>query len=266
MEENTIIVNEPLAKTFGWLRVNGTRIPAFDAAEKQTINLEQGESRTLILEGAADIYAELCDNAVLQIVQIREAGSDRTDVSSIKVRCGAGAVFRWYRVVLGGKATYDNCSAELAGDGSRFEANIGYRLEDDDILDVNCEAIHTGKKTESLIKASGVLFDRASKLLRGTIDLRRGCTGAVGNETEDVLLIDDTVRNQSVPVILCSEEDVVGNHGASIGQLDKDLLFYLGSRGMDEESATEMMAKARIDAVIRMIPDEQTRSALLKEE
>ena len=169
-------------------------------------------------------------------------------------------------MILGGRATYDNCSVTLAGAGSRFEANIGYRLEGEELMDMNCEAIHTGKKTESLIRASGVLFDRASKLLRGTIDLRRGCAGAVGNETEDVLLIDDTVRNRSVPVILCSEEDVVGNHGASIGRLDEDLLFYLQSRGIDSEAATELMAKARVDAIIRRIPDGQLRAALLKEE
>ena len=81
-----------------------------------------------------------------------------------------------------------------------------------------------------------------------------------------MLLIDDTVRNRSVPVILCSEEDVVGNHGASIGRLDEDLLFYLQARGIDSEAATELMAKARVDAISRRIPDGQLRAALLKED
>ena len=74
------------------------------------------------------------------------------------------------------------------------------------------------------------------------------------------------IINRDTQVILCSEEDVVGNHGASIGRLDEDLLFYLQSRGIDSEAATELMAKARVDAIIRRIPDGQLRAALLKED
>ena len=63
------------------------------------------------------------------------------------------------------------------------------------------------------------------------------------------------MRNQSVPVILCSEEDVVGNHGASIGRPDEGLLFYMETRGIDEETACEMLAQAKSDSVIGKIPD-----------
>ena len=77
--------------------------------------------------------------------------------------------------------------------------------------------------------------------------------------------MDRTVRNRSIPVILCSEEDVVGNHGATIGRLDEDMIFYLASRGMETEAIYEMMAKAKLDSVIRRIPDEEVRRGLLEE-
>ena len=91
--------------------------------------------------------------------------------------------------------------------------------------------------------------------MRGTIDFCTGCSGSVGNEIEDVLLLSEEVRSQSVPEILCGEEDVVGNHGASIGRPDEDMLFYMETRGVDEETACEMLAQAKIDSVIRKIPD-----------
>ena len=78
--------------------------------------------------------------------------------------------------------------------------------------------------------------------------------------------MDETVHNQSIPVILCSEEDVVGNHGATIGRLDENLMFYLESRGLERDELTEMMAKAKIDNVIRKIPDIALRNELLGEE
>lgn len=72
-------------------------------------------------------------------------------------------------------------------------------------------------------------------------------------------MLDDTVVNQTIPLILCEEEDVEGNHGATIGKLDEELLFYLESRGIPEAEVYEMMAKARIDAISSRIRDEATR-------
>lgn len=106
---------------------------------------------------------------------------------------------------------------------------------------------------------AGVLSDKAKKIFRGTIDFRKGCAGSVGNEKEDVLLLDDTIVNQTIPLILCNEEDVEGNHGASIGKIDEELLFYLESRGISEENVYDMMAKTRINAVCNKITDEETK-------
>ena len=289
------VVNKPLVNTFGWLHVNGTAVEAPEERAGETaVVIGEGGEKTLVLEEASVLRAQLGKDAVLRLIQIRDGageavgdigrahggaaeiddsvaaetgdGAAAAQISDIRVRCGENARFEWYRVVLGGGATYDNCSVELAGEGSSFVAEIGYRLAGGDRLDVNCEAIHTGKKTDSRIHASGVLSDRAFKLLRGTIDLRTGCSGAEGEETEEVLLMDDTVHNQSVPVILCAEEDVVGNHGASIGRLDENTVYYLESRGIPRDAVYEMMARARVDAVIRRIPDEVVRARLLGEE
>lgn len=259
------IVNVPPAKTFGWLHVNGTPLEAPEQGAAADLIVGENETKTVVAENAVRIRASVGENALLRLIQLRRGG-DGTELSDVRVTCGANGRFEWYRIVLGGAATYDNCSVRLAGDGSSFAAELGYRLDGEEKLDVNCEAIHTGKRTESAIHASGALSGTAVKLLRGTIDLQRGCTGAVGNEFEDVLLLDDTVRNQSVPVILCGEEDVVGNHGATIGQLPEELVHYLESRGMERSAICGVMARAKLDAVLRKLPDDALRRELLAEE
>ncbi len=258
-------VNQPLVNTFGWLGVNGTEIEMPVMPPRQTILLQENEKRVVIADRPVFLEAELGRNAELAFIQLRRGGED-TEVSQLRVRCAEKARFAWYRIVLGGSATYDDCSVLLEGTQSSFTADLGYQLQGNEKLDVNCQVIHTGKQTESCITASGVLSDHAFKLLRGTIDLRTGCSGAEGNETENVLLLSDTVHNQSVPVILCSEEDVVGNHGTTIGRLDEELVYYLESRGMEQEAIYALMAKARLDAVIRKLPDRKLRSELLGEE
>ncbi len=258
------LVNEPIAKTFGWLHVNGTEVDIEGSKDPVSLVLAENEERILILGPDADFSAEIPENAVLKLIQL-ERGGGNTSVGKIHVRCGRQARFEWYYVALSGTSAFSECVVKLEGEKSTFLGEIGYRLEGDDRLDVNCEVIHTGKKTESDIQASGVLSSHARKLLRGTIDLRTGCSGSVGNEMEDILLLDETVQNLSVPVILCSEEDVVGNHGATIGQLDENLMFYLESRGIARDAVYEIMAKAKLDAVISKLPDETLREQLLKE-
>ena len=261
------VINTPIAKTYGWLGVNGTETDLPAAVREEKTALAAGETRTVVLETGDESWkweAELAEGAVLRLIQIQTAGGK--NVNDVRVRCGKNARFEWYRVILAGGPVYDNCTAELAGDGSSFEAEIGYRLGGDASLDTNVEAIHLGRKTRSEINASGVMSGESQKILRGTIDLRKGCKGAVGNEMEEVLLLDPRVRNRSVPVILCAEEDVVGNHGATIGRLDENLSFYLQTRGLTPEEVERMMARALLEAVIRKIPDEEIRGRLLETE
>lgn len=73
------------------------------------------------------------------------------------------------------------------------------------------------------------------------------------------MLMDDTVVNKTIPLILCAEEDVEGNHGATIGKLDDELMFYMESRGMNADDIYELIAKSKLEAASRLIPDQAVR-------
>jgi Fe-S cluster assembly scaffold protein SufB len=170
--------------------------------------------------------------------------------------------FRLIQLILGGRNNYYGSFTELSGYKSNLATDIGYIVTGRHKLDMNYVANHNGRKSNCDINASGVLRDSADKLFRGTIDFHRGCGGSTGTEMENVLLMDENVINRTIPVILCDEEDVEGNHGASIGKLDEGLMFYLQSRGLTEEEIYEMMAQARIDAVAAKIPDDEAKAEI----
>ena len=69
-------------------------------------------------------------------------------------------------------------------------------------------------------------------------------------------MLGDDVVNKTVPLILCAEENVVGNHGATIGELDTDTLFYFASRGIDRTAAEAILARAAVERLARMAEDE----------
>lgn len=199
------------------------------------------------------LYLE--EGAKIRLIQIQRLGSGFTFMNDIGALCEEKASLEVIQLILGGKNTYLGCRTALQGRESSVDTDTAYIVEGDGRLDMNYVALHEGKKTRSNMQAGGVLRDHAFKLYRGTIDFKWGAKGAVGNEKEDVLLLSNDVVNQTIPLILCAEEDVEGNHGATIGKLDDELLFYLESRGMNREQIYEMMAMAKVDAVCRKIPD-----------
>lgn len=199
-------------------------------------------------------------NSLLRLVQIQRLGESFTFFNDIDSFCEEGARLELVQLVFGGGNTFQGCTVQLAGRESSFGADIGYLVQGSQRLDMNYAAFHQGKQSKSEINAHGVLKDHAFKLFRGTIDFQTGAAGSEGEEKEDVLLLDDGVVNQTIPLILCAEEDVQGNHGATIGNLDEELLFYLESRGISKKEIYEMMARARLETVCQKIPDGEARA------
>lgn len=214
-----------------------------------------------LIDSNIQVHSEGC----LMLIQVFRGSSDSLIRSRIHAVCAESAHFHLIQLVISGRQNYIDLTAELLGQKSRFDADFSYIADQDHVVDVNYYVPQEGRRTSSRITVSGILKDKAQKTFRGTIDFRKGSAGSVGAEKEDVLLINEGVKNVTVPVILCSEEDVDGTHGASIGKIDPSVLFYLMTRGFSEQKVYTMLAAARLSAAVRQIPDEQIRSSLQQE-
>ena len=76
-------------------------------------------------------------------------------------------------------------------------------------------------------------------------------------------MLGEDVVNKTVPLILCAEENVVGNHGATIGELDEDTLFYFESRGIDKQTAENILARAAIERLARLLGDSESEEYIM---
>ena len=157
-------------------------------------------------EGFAAVQTRLyaAKDSVIRLIQIQRVGSETTFINDIGGYCEDGARIELVQLYLSGKNRYEGCEIKLAGDGSSMSAEIGYVAAGKERLDMNYCVRHIGKKTECAINAAGALRDTAFKLFRGTIDFIKGSAGSVGNEKEEVLLIDEKCVNQTIPIILCA--------------------------------------------------------------
>lgn len=175
-----------------------------------------------------------------------------------------GARVNVRHVVLGGGFTATGLAADLRGDRSRIDVDTSYLASGTQQRDFNYIIRHRGRKTVSNMNANGVLTGTSKKCLRGTIDLIHGAKGAEGNERETVLLASKGVDNKTVPNILCDEDDVAGNHGATIGHVRPDQLFYAACRGLSQEQTEALFLSAKLEDAALQAPNDAVRANVVR--
>lgn len=238
------------------------------AASAQIIHVGEGASLTLAMtcrssrkaHGTAAVSTKVLleKGAKLALAKVQLLGKGYTHFDDLGAALLDKASMQFISLELGAGNSYTGAQAELVGNASAFQAKVGY-IAQDGTTDMNYNVVQRGRKTNCEMSFDGVLDHGAVKRLSDTIDFRRGSKGSYGHEKENVLLLADNIVNKSLPVILCEEEDMEGSHGATIGQLDQDMLFYLASRGIDEKAAQQLMVRARLGAVARELPEEKLR-------
>lgn len=196
---------------------------------------------------SCQLRCDVKENAKLRLVQLILTPRAKSHVLKIKGQCADSASLEVLQLFLGAGSFYSECVADLCGEASAFSYETAYLAGAEQRVDYNIVANHIGKRSRSVIHSDGALRDGAFKVFRGTIDFRGGSSASEGAEQENVLLLGDDLCNQSVPLILCAEEDVKGAHGASIGELDEDMLLYFAARGMDKETAENHLTRGRLE-------------------
>ena len=298
-QTQTIVIDRLPTRTWNRLKVNEAVLPwdtagsvdlgtdAYDAVQHPALCLTVGgqgdySHRTVRLsapEGTAmtaiecyentgnlsvETVLEIGKNARIRLIQVQLSKPGTILRTAVTGTCAEGGKAELIQIFPGNGDVYADSRVDLTGDGSALQADIGYLGQSSQTVDLNLAVNHFGKKTESEISAAGALKDGAQKVFRGTIDFKTGSAGSVGSEQETVLMLGKDAVNKTVPLILCAEENVEGTHGATIGELDEQTLFYFESRGFDRQTAENMMARAALERLARMIDDPQTREKIFK--
>ncbi len=201
-------------------------------------------------------------NARLHVVKAQILGSGFTYVDDTSFACGENASASVSLVSLGASSAYSAVNAALSSYKSSFSLDMGYFCAKGQKLDMNHVVNHFGKKSDCMMRVKGTLCDEAFKTYRGTIDFKNGCAGSTGDEQEETLILSPSCVNNSIPVILCDEEDVSGEHGASIGRISDEVLFYMQTRGIGKKEAEMILARAKVQSVVSLIQDEDVQQAI----
>ena len=194
--------------------------------------------------------------AKLHLIEMLGVNEGQQHLESVGLEIHQDAAVDVKQYALGGSTIGLGLTANLVGARARLDLNNRYHATHEETLDINHLVRMRGTSTRALLTESGVLNEAAKKTLRATIDLVRGAKDAQGNEIETVMILGDDVVNKTMPAILCDEDDVAGNHGATIGSVSPEQLDYLAARGLSRQAAEQLFIRALFEDAIINAPEE----------
>ena len=194
--------------------------------------------------------------AKLHLIEMLGVNEGQQHLESVGLEIHQDAAIDVKQYALGGSTIGLGLTANLVGARARLDLNNRYHATHEETLDINHLVRMRGTSTRAQLTESGVLNEAAKKTLRATIDLVRGAKDAQGNEIETVMILGDDVVNKTMPVILCDEDDVAGNHGATIGSVSPEQLDYLAARGLSRQAAEQLFIRALFEDAIINAPEE----------
>lgn len=204
-------------------------------------------------------------NSKLNIVLVNLINTKSNNFIAIENTFEENSKVNYTIIDFGGKNSITNYYSNLMGENSDNRLNTIYLGKESQVFDLNYIGELKGKKSNIDIEVQGALKDIAKKHFKGTIDFKKGCKKATGNENEACMLLSDTAKSLALPMLLCSEEEVEGNHSSSAGKIGEKELFYIMSRGFELKEAMKLMVRAKFNKILENIENEDLKEDILQE-
>lgn len=227
------------------------------------IKYESPKSLKCYHNGVVKLKAK--NNSNVEIIIINLLSDTSNNFLAIENDIDQNANVKYTIVDFGGNNTVTNYYSNVIGDFAENELNTIYLGKDKEVIDLNYIVELYGEKSAVNIDVQGALKDKSKKNFKGTIDFKRGCHKAKGEESENCMLLSDTAKSIALPMLLCSEEDVEGSHSSSAGKVGTKELFYIMSRGFELKEAQKLMVRANFNKILENIKNEELKQKILDE-
>ena len=236
---------------------------ALDAGQTLDVAIVAGPDAASMHTSGALTKLSLAEGSHARVHVLVALPDECRHINDLQIELGDHAVVDVTYHLLGAGRCVAGMDIDCAGYRSVCHVDVRYLTRDTEVLDMNYVMRLRGRKSTATFDAYGVMGGTSTKTLRDTIDLVHGGKGAAGREQETVLLTSQGVTNKSLPVVLCDEDDVAGEHGATIGTVSPDQLAYLRARGLTEDEAQALFGRSVLDSAIAHSATPAARAAAL---
>ena len=202
------------------------------------------------------------ENAALQHYTLQHESPDAAHVHAIHVQAERSATCTLHSISAGGALVRNDVVAVLNGEGIECTLNGLYVADAQRLVDNHTTIDHARPHCGSREIYKGILTDRARGVFNGKIIVRADAQKTDAKQTNRALLLSEDAQINTKPQLEIFANDVKCTHGAAVGQLDDEALFYLRSRGLSDPDARQLLIHAFAGDVLSRLPLEAVRAGV----
>ncbi len=233
--------------------------------------IDEGASATFVHESASPTEAgvnamhaglveiQVLQGANLRFVELQSWGKHVWNFSHERVRVERDANLDWIFGAIGSRLTKNFSELDLAGQGAVGRMSGFYFTDGNQHLDHDTQQNHLAANTTSDLLFKGALKGKSRSVWQGMIYVAPGAQKTDGYQANRNLVLDDQARADSIPGLEIMADDVRCTHGATVGKLEEEPLFYLESRGIPRKDAARLVVEGFFDPIMQRIPFEGVR-------
>ncbi|MDP1715904.1 MAG: Fe-S cluster assembly protein SufD [Anaerolineales bacterium] len=208
---------------------------------------------------AGVVELHIGENANLRFVELQSWGRHVWNFSHERARVERGGNLDWIFGAVGSRLTKNFSDLDLAGEGAQGRMSGFYFTDDTQHLDHDTQQNHFAPHTTSDLLFKGALKGKSRSVWQGMIYVAPGAQKTDGYQANRNLVLDDQARADSIPGLEILADDVRCTHGATVGKLEQEPLFYLKSRGIPQREAEQLVVEGFFDPIMQRIPFEGVR-------
>ena len=202
------------------------------------------------------------EGAVIDHYKVQEESVDAFHIASMHIHAARSSNVSTHAFTLGGRLVRNDIIAVLDGEGAEATLNGLYLADGDRLVDTHTTIDHAKPHCPSHEVYKGILGGNARAVFNGKIIVRQDAQKTDAKQTNRALLLSDHATINTKPQLEIFADDVKCTHGAAIGQLDEDALFYLRARGLTFAEARDMLIHAFAGEIIDRVQIEPLKRAL----
>jgi Fe-S cluster assembly protein SufD len=202
------------------------------------------------------------DNAALEHVKFQDEADAAFHLSTIAARLGRASNVSVHSFALGAKLSRTNIRTQLAGEGLECILNGLYLTRGEQLADHHMVVEHAQPHCASHEYFNGILDDKSKGVFHGRILVREIAQKTDAKQTNKNLLLSDDATADTKPQLEIYADDVKCTHGATIGQLNAESIFYLRARGIGADNARRMLIHAFAGEIIARVKHDSAREKL----
>ena len=209
---------------------------------------------------AGIVEIKLGTGALLRFVELQSWGRHVWNFSHERIEVGRDGNLDWIFGAIGSHLTKNFSELDLAGEGATGRMSGFYFTDGDQHLDHDTQQNHLAPHTTSDLLFKGALKGHSRSVWQGMIYVAPVAQKTDGYQANRNLVLSPNARADSIPGLEILADDVRCTHGATVGKLEEEPLFYLKSRGIPEKEAERLLVEGFFDPIMQRIPFEGVRT------